>query len=69
MTDLERFKDAYKRIGVELTEVESDGFYTITLNMDNNKNQIKNKFGGFDGFYSVILFEMDGKFMEQLFLN
>lgn len=69
-TDLEKFKELYKSIGIELI-----------VNIDNEKQQqfvrlsegaytdaeATKGFAGYMGFFSEILFDMNGKFIEQGF--
>lgn len=69
VSDLERFLELYKSFGIELNpEVEdsehSNGSDTVTLILEVRKNP---KFTGYEGFYSDITFNADGKFLEQGF--
>ncbi|MGI0106737.1 hypothetical protein [Salinimicrobium sp. WS361] len=59
MTDLEKFLDLYKSVGVE-PEVEAHGAGT-TLNLDNCLEGID----GYHGFYTKIYFDQNGKFLSQ----
>ena len=61
---MERFIELYKSFGIDLKPVEyPDGNgYDIALD-----NTISNKFGGYSGFGSGVIFDKDGKFMSQEF--
>ena len=61
--DIERFILLYKSVGVELTSKENkDGSLYIELRQGAHP-----KFGGNYDFFSEIVFDKDGKFVEQNF--
>lgn len=62
MSDLEAFVDLYKRFGIELKEYKVESEIIITLISGSNE-----KFGGYEGFYSVCTFDINGKFVKQEF--
>ena len=70
MTDLERFKELYSSLGIELIVNNdlSDNKQTIILSQGQYADQSMTKgFIGYSGFYSQIDFDLDGKFLEQGF--
>jgi hypothetical protein len=80
MTDLEKFIELYKSLGVELRqetgkwkdEAEAIHLYLTQFTNEHDINAIGNplkQFGGYDGFYSVIVFTPNGKFIIQEFLE
>lgn len=76
MTDLEKFLALYKEFGVELdvptvcTEIELDecrerprpGDLIVSLEQGADE-----KLDGYGGFYSLVVFDKDGKFVKQGF--
>jgi hypothetical protein len=71
MTDMERFIELYKSFGIELEAEPADKWdlkdnptigYTIT--MDESEPKFKESYGG---FYSVVYFDREGKFINQGF--
>ena len=75
MTDLEKFIELYKSIGIELGVninsennnqeiLLSEGTYSFS---DGKKGTISEKLKGYMGFYSSIEFDLNGKFIEQGF--
>jgi len=62
MTDLQRFIELYKAIGIEL-EVQSDKFGNDIYILECDHEKIT----GHVGFYTNIKFDVDGKFIEQGF--
>ncbi len=81
MTDLEAFKELYRRFGIECIKVPEEGGKTsITLiEFDPGDSLLgdpyekyytmSEKFNGYPGFYSCIVFSKEGKFEEQSFLE
>ena len=75
MTDLERFIELYKSIGIELKPFEMIDTTKITMSNDHsdafraspnpNVATISPKFTGYG--FSNLIFDMDGKFISQHF--
>jgi len=62
-SDMERFIELYKSFGIDLKPVkQTDDNYSVLL--DEN---ISDKFGGYSGFGSSVIFDKDGKFIDQVF--
>lgn len=62
--DMEKFVELYKSFGIDL-EIEqplNDGYYDVSLS-----GEVSNKFRGYAGFGSVVIFDKDGKFVSQEF--
>lgn len=71
MTDLEKFIDLYKSFGIDLSDQaisDKDEEYDIWIYPHNYYGTIKGseKIEGYIGFYTVITFDKDGKFKNQL---
>lgn len=62
MTDFKKFKELYESIGVEFTEGTNYSGSWIRLSETDDE-----KIGGYDGYYSLIRFDKEGKFSEQGF--
>jgi|Laugresu1bdmlbsd_1035121.scaffolds.fasta_scaffold18448_3 hypothetical protein len=66
MTDLEKFIDTYKQFGIELESSEDcEGNIEIVLNSEDDER--KNIYGGYKGFFSIVKFTKQGKFLKQAF--
>ena len=73
MTDLEKFIELYRSFGIECKVYEEDGFQVIDLkkaadfHRDTYNATVSEKFKGDDYFYSNVLFDMQGNFVQQGF--
>lgn len=71
MTDLEKFKELYKSIGIELIEQkkpdENQQFLLLSEDRFHGTQPRNYSFKGYSGFFSEIIFDMNGKFIEQGF--
>ena len=78
MTDLERFVELYQSIGVKLNVFTIDTGSRVILTTkkekfddDDDEEETdatsSEKFKGYEGFYTNIDFDKDGKFVEQGF--
>lgn len=66
-TDLERFVELYKSFGVELeSEIINygEGKKEIHIVIEAGSNE---KIGGYNGFGTSVVFDLDGKFLGQGF--
>jgi len=63
-TDLEKFIELYKSVGIELKPKDYDkkGSVFVVIEADDNE-----KTKGYFGFYTNIVFDKNGKFIEQGF--
>lgn len=74
MRDVDAFVDLYKRFGVNL-KVERypsdwkipNGYYIVLSNSYLDSASPSDKFTGYMGFYSVVQFDAEGRFVEQAF--
>ncbi len=71
-TDLERFKELYSSFGIDciVNKEDNEGNVFIQLGEDSyadNQTTTHHKLGGYFGFYSIIRFNYDGKFLNQSF--
>lgn len=62
MTDLEKFKELYTSVGVDFKIFGHHTTGNIQLRL---KANITNKISGYHGFETELLFDEDGKFIEQ----
>ena len=70
MTDLKKFLSIYKDFGLNL-------FFTQSLETDiwkvylgnHRDSQYTEKFDGYPGFYSIVYFDKDEKFLKQDFIE
>lgn len=75
MTDLEKFVDLYKALGIECVVVLDEKCNSAILlgDYENGYGDAKTvgtfseKFTGYPGFYSQVLFDVDGNFISQSF--
>lgn len=70
--DLEKFIQLYKSVGIDLSQKKnSEGniYLTLGYNEDDPMENTSNKFGGYSGFYSIIIFDENGKFIKQEFFE
>ena len=83
MTDLEKFVQLYKEFGIDLkvNQVPNKhehgcyaGYYEVYLSPErtfytdiDGVFTVSEKFEGFNGFYSLIWFDLNGKFVRQGF--
>ena len=66
LTDMERFIAFYKTLGIDLkADVDEKGNPAIYMGCYDQK--LINLFDGYPGFYSVVSFDKDGKFVKQGF--
>ena len=68
-TDLQRFVELYASFGIDCVVHQENDKQLIDLGdtsyTDNNTRS--NKFGGYSGFYSCVVFDSKGKFLRQGF--
>ncbi len=81
MTDLEKYIELYRSFGVEISPTreycggdswkEGDGIWFVNLGSIDTYDQtlyVEPKLNhGYKGFYSVVHFDQDGKFIKQSF--
>ena len=71
MRDIDRFIELYKSIGVDLKiNVDEKGNRYIMIGEENTFDSevtTSKLFTGYLGFYSIIMFDDDGKFISQGF--
>ena len=73
MTDLEKFIGCYKQFGVEIKTFEFDGKTRVVLIRDSDEYMhgeaatSSDKFGGYNGFFSELELDQNGKFLTQGF--
>lgn len=67
MTDLEKFIDTYKQFGIEVKTYEYGDKIIIDLNGWKDHSTDSKKFDGYYGFYSLLEFTKEGKFITQGF--
>ena len=60
MTDLEKFLELYRSVGIE-PEIEKKGDWT-DLRLESDE---KGKILGYSGFFTVITFDENGRFKDQ----
>jgi len=63
-TDLEKFIDLYKIFGIKLTPKYYGKKGSIFINIQEGENE---KLIGYYGFYTNVIFDKNGKFIEQGF--
>lgn len=63
-TDLEKFIELYKSIGIELATKDYDKKGSVFCTIEAGDND---KLKGYPGFYTNIVFDVNGKFIEQGF--
>lgn len=68
-TDLEKFIDAYKQCGVDIKYHDRGEKIIIVLSGVSPISTQSNKFYGYEGFYSELEFDKNGKFIKQSFLE
>jgi hypothetical protein len=61
MSDLEKFIELYKSVGIELTPDKEDDGLSLNLMEGEHKELV----GGYMGFFTEICFDLDGKFVSQ----
>ena len=71
-SDLDKFVELYKSLGINLIQGPEDDKIVIRLAEEGNFHSVENattsdKFGGYCGFYSKLTFSKDGEFLEQGF--
>jgi hypothetical protein len=70
MTDLQKFIELYKSLGVELIvniDFEKEKQHVILHEGTYADETMTTGFDGYTGFYSQIKFDIDGKFLKQGF--
>lgn len=67
MTDLEKFMALYKGFGIDCIVTKTEQNQLIVLSGYNDASTKSDKFGGYNGFYSVVEFDLNGKFLSQDF--
>jgi len=69
MTDLEKFIEIYKSFGINCIVGEKDMQKVIEFHGSTGwvEPTWSDKFEGYSGFYSQIIFSLDGKFIKQTF--
>ena len=61
-SDMDRFVDLYKSFGVELYPCREDETIRIVIG-----EGMSNRFAGYNGFYTKVVFSLEGKFISQGF--
>lgn len=75
MTDLEKFVNLYKSVGIEpIVYTENDRQVIVLATPDdlisNEENRTYSKLiDGYQGFYTKLIFDLKGKFLHQLILE
>lgn len=69
-SDLHKFIDLYKSFGIKcLVDMSSDKLTIVLLTRDSYLNELSDtqnkKIVGYNGFHSEIIFDSNGKFIEQ----
>lgn len=70
MTDLEKFIDLYKSFGIDVKVFKiADSNQRVILGECYGERMVteSDKFKGYNGFYSRLIFSPEGKFIEQGF--
>ena len=72
MTDLEKFVDLYKSIGIKCEAITSPAWHwgsieKITRIICISNDGKSEKIGGYSGFFTSIIFDENGKFICQRF--
>lgn len=70
MTDLQKFIELYQGFGIELKANENEKGHFIMMGEEpfcDGRMSLSDKFGGQQGFYSVIHFSKEGAFLSQEF--
>ena len=67
MTDLMRFIDTYKQVGIDLKTYVEGNKICIILGGDEDFSNKSRYLGGYTGFYSKIVFNAYGEFLIQEF--
>lgn len=66
MTDLQKFIELYKSVGIDLVPTTYNHHQCLTLSTGETKiNNASKTVGGYHGFETRILFDKDGKFLTQ----
>lgn len=78
MTDLKKFKNLYDGFGIDYTiekfaKGENIHDYVINndeiiINISPSNQQQNQKIYGYHGFYTVLIFDKNGKFIKQMIL-
>lgn len=63
MTDLEKFKELYRSLGIELVEKEDLGELVLELSLEQSP-----KLTSHEGNHGYIHFDLEGKFLSQSFV-
>jgi len=67
MSDLEKFIDLYKSIGINLIPETDEWRPTCkVIKIDAYSNNHNGLVRGYDGFYTELVFDLKGKFLEQI---
>lgn len=74
MTDLEKFIELYKGFGINANVVVGDDEQVICLHQGSYAWELERlttseKLIGYGGFYSDVIFDMQGNFLKQAFLE
>ena len=70
MTDLEKFVALYRDFGIECVVIPGDTTQSIRLSESDyltDSPTTSEKFDGYAGFYTEIVFDLNGKFINQGF--
>lgn len=70
-TDLDKFKELYKSLDIELTVEEKEEVLLVKMSRTviGTDFTYSTKFKGWSGFYSDIQFTKEGEFIDQGFWN
>ncbi|WP_336092528.1 hypothetical protein [Leeuwenhoekiella sp. CH_XMU1409-2] len=63
-TDLDNFKKTYKSFGIDFGTISNDDQNTIVVELAAGDHP---KLKGYTGFHTKVIFDKNGKFLEQIF--
>lgn len=64
MSNLSKFTELYKSIGIDLDPVKTDDGFEVTLEANTHEKLI-----GYEGFCTIIKFDKNGRFVWQGFFE
>ena len=70
-TDLKLFKELYLNFDIKLKEIQEDNYLKLLFGNESYDRDVINneKFGGFNSFYTVVYFDLNGRFIKQDFIE